>query len=260
MVLPIVPIITAIAREGVKEAVKQTAKKSVTKTAKKYDVKSQAQKKVSSAKKKATTPIGEQAKKYAGKQIKRTVDKYTGKKYRNQIKKGAKEVQELKKALYKNKNGQYVIKQKAGRTSLKDPFMKAANLYLEQSGAMDIVRLYSQTSRVAHGANGMWGVRMADGSKGWITERGTYISQKDVKDVLHSVDSTSVGQLNGVSLEGLWEDMSPAQKAKFAKEVDEFDWDKFWKEMYPKDGEPDGDVQDELYMELLAKLGVSMDW
>lgn len=168
---------------------------------------------------------------------------------------------ELVKGFYKSKDGGYVIRQKTGRTSQKDPFIRAANQFLNQKGAMDISRVYSKNSRISHGAEGMWGVKLSDGTKGWITERGTFVGHDDVRNVLHSVDCTNVGAREGISLEGAWNDMSPTEKAKFAKEVDAFDWDTFWKEMYPTKGKAsDDDTQTDLYYELLAKLNVVKKW
>lgn len=168
---------------------------------------------------------------------------------------------ELIKGFYKSKDGGYVIRQKTGRTSQKDPFVRAVNQYLNQKGSMDVERIYAFKSRISHGAEGMWGVKLSDGTKGWITERGTFVGHDDVRNVLHSVDCTNVGAREGVSLEGVWNDMSPAEKAKFAKDVDSFDWDTFWKEMYPKQGEAsDDDTQTDLYYELLAKLKVAKNW
>lgn len=169
--------------------------------------------------------------------------------------------QEVIKAMYRSKDGGYVIRKKTGRTSQKDPFVKAVNQYLNQKGAQDVSRIYSSKSRIAHGAEGMWGVKLADGTKGWITERGTFVSQDDVRNVLHSVDSTNVGAREGISLEGAWDAMSPAEKARFAKEVDAFDWETFWKEMYPAEGKAsDDDTQTDLYYELLAKLKIAKKW
>lgn len=230
MVLPIIGLVTSVARVGVKATATNTVKKNVTKTARSLK--------------------GEIVKPY--KDAKKAV---------NKAKKAVETAQEVKKALYRNKQGQLVIKQKAGRTSVKDPFMRAANQYLSSKGAKDIARIYAQGSRVSHGAEGMWGAKLADGTKGWITERGTFVAHDDVKNVLHSVDATNVAAREGISLEGAWDDMSPAEKAKFARDVDEFDWDSFWKEMYPsKDKASDDDTQTDLYYELLAKLKIAKNW
>lgn len=229
MVLPIIGLVTSVARVGVKATAANVVKKSTKKT-------------VGSVKNEITKPYRD------------------AKKAVNKAKKSVETAQEVKKALYRNKQGQLVIKQKAGRTAVKDPLMRAANAYLSTKGAKDIARIYAHGSRISHGAEGMWGAKLADGTKGWITERGSFISHDDVKDVLHSIDATNVAAREGISLEGAWDDMSPAEKAKFAKDVDEFDWDTFWKEMYPTKGGSDDDTQTDLYYELLAKLKVAKNW
>ena len=230
MVLPIVGIISSVAKVGVKATATQAVKKAV--------------------KKNATGIVSEVVKPY--KEVKKAVKKG---------KKAVQTVQEVKKALYRNKQGQLVIKQKAGRTSVKDPFMKAANAYLNKSGSLDIRRVYAYTSKVAHGTEGMWGVKLEDGSKGWIRENGTFVSQKDIGDVLRSVDMTNVMAREGISLEGMWNAMNAQEKADFAKVVDDFDWQSFWKEMYPAEGRgASDDAQTDLLYNLLAQLKVVKNW
>lgn len=223
MVLPIVGIVASVAKTGIKATAKNAVKKSATKTVKSLK--------------------GEIVKPY--KDAKKVLDKG----------------REVKKALYRNKQGQLVIKQKAGRTSMKDPFVKAANAYLNKTGSLDIRRVYAYNSKVAHGTEGMWGVKLEDGSKGWIRENGTFVSQKDIGDVLRSVDMTNVMAREGISLEGMWNAMNAQEKADFAKVVDDFDWQSFWKEMYPAEGRgASDDAQTDLLYSLLAQLKVVKNW
>ncbi len=223
MPLPIIGLIAQVAKTGVKATATSAVKKSVTKSAKQF----------------------------AGESIKGYKD----------TKKVLAKGKEIKKALYRNAKGQMVIKQKSGRTSMKDPFIRAANQYLNRSGALDIERLYAYNSKVAHGAEGMWGVKLSDGSKGWLREDGSFVSQKDVADVLRSVDCTNVMAREGLSLEGMWNAMNPAKKAEFARAVDDFDWERFWREMYPGEkGGASDDAQTDLLYSLLAQLKVINEW
>lgn len=175
------------------------------------------------------------------------------------VKKAYKKGVEIKTALYRTAKGGYSIKRKRGKTSVKDPLIKAINEYLT-SGGPRISKVYAYASRVMHGAPGMQGVRFEDGAKGWIKDDGGIILEKDVRDVLHSLDCLNVVAREGISLEGLYDAMSPAKKAEFARLVDGFDWNTFWKEMYPDGHGASDDRQTDLFYDLLAHLKLINKW
>lgn len=164
-------------------------------------------------------------------------------------------------AYYRSKKGGYVLKPKRGRTSTKDPVAVALNRYAKANvGASAVNMIYSPKSRVLRSTRNLLAVKLTGGAKGWITEKGMFMSEQRLRDVLKSVDATSPAAVVGVSLLDIYDSLSPQQKAEFADRVRDFDWDEMFKEMYPKDGVAEADTQMDAYLELLTTLGDLKGW
>lgn len=128
---------------------------------------------------------------------------------------------------------------------------------LSERLGIEVKHWYAQKSRVMSSTSRMRAVKLKDGTKGWIRDNEKFISEKSVQDVLHSVDSTLAAQINGLSFEEAWKKMSPKERVKFAEMVDDFDWDTFWKDLYPANTS-DLDAQTEMVLDLYYRLGLSM--
>lgn len=164
-------------------------------------------------------------------------------------------------AYYKSKKGGYTVQPKRGRTSAKDPVAVALNRYAKHNvGASTVAYIYSSKSRVLRSTSNMLAVRLQGGAKGWITESGTFVSADQLRNVLHSVDSTSPAAVAGVNLLDLYDSLTTQQKAEFADKVRDFDWDQMFEEMYPKDGVAEADTQMDAYLELLETIGDLKGW
>lgn len=164
-------------------------------------------------------------------------------------------------AYYRSKQGGYTVQPKRGKTSTKDPVAVALNRYANNNvGASTVTYIYSSKSRVLRSTSNMLAVKLQGGAKGWITERGKFISEDQLRNVLHSVDCTSPAAVVGVSLLDLYDSLTPQQKAEFSDKLRDFDWDQMFEEMYPKDGVVEADTQMDAYMELLETLGDLKGW
>ena len=164
-------------------------------------------------------------------------------------------------AYYRNKKGGYTLQPKRGRTSQKDPVAVALNRYAQKNvGASAVAYVYSSRSKVVRGTENLLAVRLQGGAKGWITETGNFLSADQLRNVLHSVDSTSPASVMGISLLDIYDSLSAQEKAEFADKVRDFDWDQMFEEMYPKDGVAEADTQMDAYMELLETLGDIKGW
>lgn len=164
-------------------------------------------------------------------------------------------------AYYRNKKGGYVLRPKRGRTSAKDPVAVALNRYAKSNiGASTVSMVYAPKSKVLRSTGNLLAVKLKGGAKGWITEKGVFMSEQRLRDVLKSVDATSPAAVAGVNLLDIYDSLSPQQKAEFADRVRDFDWDEMFKEMYPKDGVAEADTQMDAYLGLLTTLGDLKGW
>lgn len=164
-------------------------------------------------------------------------------------------------AYYKNRKGGYTLQRKRGNTSQKDPVAVALNRYAKSNiGASTVAYIYSSKSKVLRGTKNMLAVRLQGGAKGWITEKGKFVSADQLRNVLHSVDATSPAAVMDISLLDIYDSLSAQQKAEFADRVRDFDWDQMFEEMYPKDGVAEADTQMDAYMDLLETLGDIKGW
>lgn len=123
--------------------------------------------------------------------------------------------------------------------------------------------LYSQKSRVMRSTPEMRAVKLSDGSKGWISAEGRFIGLDDTRNILHSIDSTSSAAIFGVSLLDIFDSLTPLQQARFATRIRNYNWDQFWEDYYPPDGqngEYDVDLQMDLYSGILEALGDLAGW
>lgn len=157
----------------------------------------------------------------------------------------------------KNRKGGIEAKAGGRASRSKDPVVRRLNTTATGTNLRGrrVSWIYSQNSRVMRGTDVMMAVRLNTGERGWITDSGDFLGEKDLRDVLHSVDCTTAAAVQGISLRDMYDSMTPAQRAEFAERVRDFDWDAFWSEMYPTEGNPDLDSQMDLYMELLELIG-----
>ena len=164
-------------------------------------------------------------------------------------------------AYYRNKKGGYTLQPKRGRTSQKDPVAVALNRYAQKNvGASAVAYVYSSKSRVIRGTEHLLAVKLASGAKGWITSEGKFLSEEQLRNVLKSVDATSPASVMDVKLLDIYDSLTAQQKAEFAEKIRNFDWDKMFEEMYPKDGVAEADEQMDAYFELLETLGDIKGW
>ena len=165
-------------------------------------------------------------------------------------------------AYYKSRHGGYTIQRKRGATSVKDPIARRLNLYhgANPGAGRYVTHIYAQRSRVMRGTENLLAVRLNTGEKGWIASDGRFLSEQELRNVLHSVDCTSPASVMDISLLDIYDSLTAQQKAEFADRVRDFDWDQMFEEMYPKDGEAGPDAQMDAYMELLETLGDAKGW
>ena len=163
-------------------------------------------------------------------------------------------------AYYKARKG-YSYQPKRGRTSEKDPVARMLNSYAKRNvGSSAVKHIYSAKSRVIRGTEHLLAVKLENGAKGWITSEGKFLSEEQLRNVLHSVDSTSPASVMDVKLLDIYDSLTAQQKAEFAEKVRDFDWDAMFEEMYPKDGVAEADEQMDAYFELLETLGDIKGW
>lgn len=165
-------------------------------------------------------------------------------------------------AYYKHRKGGYTLQRKRGATSQKDPVARRLNLYhiANPGSGRYITHIYAQKSRVMRGTENLLAVRLNTGEKGWVTDKGRFMSEQELRNVLHSVDCTSPASVADISLLDLYDSLTAQQKAEFADKVRDFDWDAMFEEMYPKDGEAEPDAQMDAYFELLETIGDIKGW
>lgn len=165
-------------------------------------------------------------------------------------------------AYYKSRKGGYTLQRKRGATSQKDVVARRLNLYQQSNVGKGryITHIYAQRSRVMRGTENLLAVRLNTGEKGWVTDKGRFMSEQELRNVLHSVDCTSPASVMDISLLDIYDSLTAQQKAEFADRVRDFDWDQMFEEMYPKDGEAGPDAQMDAYMELLETLGDIKGW
>ena len=165
-------------------------------------------------------------------------------------------------AYYKSRQGGYTLQRKRGATSQKDPVARRLNLYQQSNVGQGryITHIYAQRSRVMRGTENLLAVRLNTGEKGWVTAKGGFMSEQELRNVLHSVDCTSPASVMDISLLDIYDSLTAQQKAEFADKVRDFDWDQMFEEMYPKDGVAEADTQMDAYMELLETLGDVKGW
>lgn len=162
-------------------------------------------------------------------------------------------------AYYRNRKGGYTLQRKRGNTSQKDPVARRLNLYAGKvPDGRWITHIYAQRSRVMRGTENMLAVKLNTGAKGWITDKGSFIAEDDVRKMLYSVDQTLAGISEGSALLDLYDSLSVAEKAKLAEALRDYDWDAFWKEMYPTKGARSVDNQYENYDELVEKIAQAL--
>lgn len=118
---------------------------------------------------------------------------------------------------------------------------------------LNVVHYYAPKSKVMRSVRGMTAVKLSDGQKGWLSDKG-FVSEWDVKMMMRSLDHTTAGWGSPVSLEETWDQATPAQRARMAKVMNSVDWDEFWKEYYPKDGREDYDTQADMYDAIVDRL------
>lgn len=161
-------------------------------------------------------------------------------------------------AYYKHKKG-YTVQPKRGKTSQKDPVARRLNLYAGkvQDGRW-VTHIYAQKSRVMRGTDNLLAVKLNTGEKGWITDKGLFIAEDDVRKMLYSVDQTLAGISEGSALLDLYDSLSVADKAKVAEAIRDYDWESFWKEMYPTRGSRSVDNQYENYDELVERIAQAL--
>ena len=117
--------------------------------------------------------------------------------------------------------------------------MKRMKGILESGAAratgLNIVHFYAPKSRVMRSVEGMRAVKLSDGTKGWITDKGGFRTMHDVQMTMRSLDHTIFGQGLDYSLEETFLQASPKQQAEMARMLENVDWEKFWNNYYPED-------------------------
>lgn len=146
------------------------------------------------------------------------------------------------------------------RTVRTESIPRGVRRFLNSPKGVDIARVYAERSRVMRSTPELTAVRLAGGEKGWITSGGRFMGYEDLRNALHSVDSTSAGAIEGVKLLDMFDALSPARQAEFAQTMQDFDWDEFWKEMYPGGSDPGIDTQMDLYYDMIERLGDLHGW
>lgn len=143
----------------------------------------------------------------------------------------------------------YVVKMPTVKRRIKRSLESGA----VRATGLNVVHYYAPKSKVMRSIRGMTAVKLSDGTKGWITDKG-FLSEWDVKMMMRSLDHTTAGWGSPVSLEETWDQATPTQRARMAKIMNSVDWDEFWKEYYPKDGREDYDTQADMYDAIVDKL------
>ena len=138
--------------------------------------------------------------------------------------------------------------------------MKRMKGVLESGAAratgLNIVHFYAPKSRVMRSVEGMRAVKLSDGTKGWITDKGGFRTMHDVQMTFRSLDHTIFGQGLDYSLEETFLQASPKQQAEMAKMLQSVDWEKFWNNYYPEDTGRAADIMypDEIFSQIITKM------
>ena len=121
---------------------------------------------------------------------------------------------------------------------------------------LNIVHFYAPKSRVMRSIPGMRAVKLSDGTKGWITDKGGFRTMHDVQMTFRSLDHTIFGQGLDYSLEETFLQASPKQQAEMAKMLESVDWEKFWNNYYPEDTGRAADIMypDEIFSQIITKM------
>lgn len=127
----------------------------------------------------------------------------------------------------------FTLRPRTGRVSQKG-IAGFINRYYENGGTrIGNIYIYSRSSRVMQGTANVIGAKIGE-EKGWFTREGKFITEKDFRDQLHSIDSTAVGMGFPESLVKKWDSLSALQKAKVVDEFRNYNWDDFWSQFYPR--------------------------
>lgn len=157
-------------------------------------------------------------------------------------------------AVYKTKDG-YVLKER-GRTPKARGPVRAINAYYQRGGLLQIKQIYSSKYHGMKGTSRLLPVN-TDAGRGWLSVKGELVLEADLKELMISLDSTTVGRGKGQwVLEKYWNTLTPQQRANAADALLDYNWSDFWKEFYPQKGKGgDLDTQYEMYdgvIDLLA--------
>lgn len=120
--------------------------------------------------------------------------------------------------------------------------------YYDMGGQRVIQHVYARNYTRFVGTSHLLAVRTDEGERGWVTTEGRFIGEDAFRNLLHSIDMTTVGgglDLTGLgdperlgvsqpSLVELWDSLRPSQKAAVVDALRDYDWDQFWVEYYPR--------------------------
>jgi hypothetical protein len=138
--------------------------------------------------------------------------------------------------------------------AVKDPLGRI----VEQKTGEKVSHWYSQRSKVLGSTAEMRAVKLKNGTKGWLRPDGKFVSEQDIRNMLHSLDSTEMGQFDNISLLDIYDNLTPQQKAEFAEKFEHIDWERFWKEEY---WEIEGlSERMDAYEELILTFGLIAKW
>lgn len=169
------------------------------------------------------------------------------------IKQAVKGKPNAKLGFYRSGKG-YVIRPKTGPTSKKDPVSKVMNDFLQkyEREQIQVKTIYSSNSRIIRGSEHLLGVKLTDGTKGWVTDDGKFIGKEYFQtQVLRGLDHSLTGKGAKISLEKIFETLSPAKQARVVDALRDVDWDAFWDDYYPTGAPGNYDKQFREYREIL---------
>lgn len=120
--------------------------------------------------------------------------------------------------------------------------------YYDEGGQRVIQHVYARNYTRFVGTSHLLAVKTDKGERGWVTTEGRFIGEDAFRNLLHSIDMTTVGgglDLTGLgdpdrlaasqpSLVELWDSLRPSQKAAVVDALRDYDWDQFWVEYYPR--------------------------
>lgn len=146
----------------------------------------------------------------------------------------------------------YVVKMPTVKRRIKHSLEAGA----VRATGLNVVHYYAPKSKVMRSIPGMRAVKLSDGTKGWITDKGGFRTMHDVQMVMRSLDHTIFGQGLDYSLEETFLQASPKQQAEIAKMLETVDWEKFWNNYYPEDTGRAADIMypDEIFSQIITKM------